>query len=128
MATAPLDPAPADTPASLRLHARVGMARWTVLLPAPTVARLAMEHPGETGNPLSPVAVDRVMEGLRAKAVGMRWYGGGALSIDPEDLGDGPAPGDVEGGVDAAPLPVPQRWYDLVEIAAAGQRDLRLIG
>jgi hypothetical protein len=121
MASAPLDD---DASSSNDLHivARVGAARWTVLLAAPAVAALGTAHPDLAGAGLSDTALHRVMEGLRIKAVGLGCYGGGTLSLDAGELAEAPI-GEADGEESVA-LP---RWYDIVDIGEVGRRDFRLI-
>jgi hypothetical protein len=126
MASAPLDSDPVHHVLPLRLIARVGLAQWTIMLAAPTVAELQQEEAGaaavDGSDTLSSVALYRVMEGVRTKAIARRCYGGGLLTIDPADLAAAPV-ADADGGE----TPVGPRWYALVDVTPVGHRDFRLI-
>ncbi len=70
-----------STAKAVRIEVRVGAAHWTVDLDHRVLAALDCPS-GE----MEPETVHRVMENVRAKAVEMRWYGGGQISLEPSDL------------------------------------------
>lgn len=104
--------------AGVRLTARVGMATWSLTVTHRALAWLDSEHP-RGANPayLSPVAIDRIMEGLRAKAVGLRCYGGGTMSLDIDDLGTTP----VLDTDDAAEPLLRARWFEVIAVDVSNQ-------
>lgn len=89
-----------STAKAVRIEVRVGAAHWTVDLDHRVLAALDCPS-GE----MEPETVHRVMENVRAKAVEMRWYGGGQISLEPSDL--------------ILPVPEPIRSTDGSEIPRA---------
>ena len=105
-----------------RIEARVGLAHWVIDLDHRALAALGqpLDEPGAK-------MVQRVMENVRAKAVGMRWYGGGHMSLDHTELAlPAPEPVRLDDGSELPSVP----WYSVIEITSLphGPRKLRVVG
>jgi hypothetical protein len=112
MATAPILPDP-DSSDPTRITVRVGAAFWTVSLSNAAAASLRARHsssqPGEAA-----LDLDRTMESMRRKAVGLRMFGGGSIRLDATDVAPPIEPHTDEEGHAIVRAP----WYAVIETAA----------
>ncbi len=95
----------------------VGSARWTIDLD-----RAALKVLGETDG-LSLPAIARVMENVKAKAVSMRWFGGGHISLAASELSRAaPEPIRLDDGSEV----MPRSWFSVADVVSLPARVRRL--
>jgi len=103
---------------------QVGMAHWSVTLEACAVEALDRSFAGAEPIDLSPRDWRRVMDSVRAKAVRLRWYGGGGLTITASELvAPCPAVLDADGNEI-----VPPAWFAILPDEPIKSSRLRLVG
>jgi len=89
------------------LEARVGAATWLIDLDHDALSAL---H--DTEMSLGPMTIARIMENMKAKALSMRWYGGGRITLTAADLSrPAPDPVTMEDGTERMPTP----WFQILD-------------
>jgi hypothetical protein len=100
------------------LEARIGAATWLIDLDHDALETLndAEMSPGAA-------TVARIMENVKAKAVSMRWFGGGRIALDADDLSlPAPEPIRLDDGSELMPTP----WFQIVDIHGRSEVTRRL--
>lgn len=109
--------------ATTRFVARVGAARWTVGLEPCALAAMDMVAGHAAPSELSARDWWRIMDSVRAKAVALKWYGGGEMTIRADELCP-PIPPALD--TDGNEIP-PAAWFTILPAEGDAGRHLRLV-
>jgi hypothetical protein len=110
-------------PSFVHLAVKVGVADWTIIVEPCTAAKLSIAMPSDASDAFPEAAVARILNAARAKAVALRWYGGGTLSINAGDIGpDFPPIAEGE-----AHENTPPRWFEILGVTYTDRPVLALV-